>query len=87
MRSDFVEMHPEDLIAHNLDNGCRVKISSPIGECESRVKANPLVAKGVVYAPLSLNGGEINRLIPLTLETLSKTPELKMCPITIGRTE
>jgi len=85
MTSDSVEIHPEDIRTMQLKEGNRIRLSSPEGKLEVQVKANPLVPSGILCACSAIENGGVNKLIPLKLDPLSKTPELKVCPVWVER--
>ena len=87
MLTDCVEMHPQDMTTLQVNEDAWIKLTSSAGELTTQVKGNPYLPPGMIGAYTAMRTGAVNRLMPLTLDPLSKTPEMKMCRVRVERIE
>jgi anaerobic selenocysteine-containing dehydrogenase len=59
-----VELNPKDAAKRNIENGDRVRISSPLGTVTMSALVTDTIPPGVVSAPHGWAEADINRLIP-----------------------
>lgn len=80
----FIEISRHDANSIGIDNGDKVKISSPVGEVTATAKITDTALQGIIFMPLfSKNPATV--LFDLILEPQAKTPALKTCSVNIER--
>jgi predicted molibdopterin-dependent oxidoreductase YjgC len=79
-----LEISQEDLSALGLGNGDEVYVRSRLGEIRVKTKAARIKPK-VVFLPFHFPDLSPNKLIPINLDQASKTPELKVIPVSISK--
>lgn len=83
LNEEFLEVHPEDVRAWGLADGAWVKMSSPRGSVHLRVKATTKSPPGTVFCSFSFNNVPVNFLTGGGFDPVTKTGELKVCPVRI----
>jgi formate dehydrogenase alpha subunit len=74
-----VRMSHEDAEDLRLSDGDMVKVISPRGEVETRVKVDGIMAKGMVYLAPGFRDIPLNGLIFADIDPVAKIPEYKVC--------
>jgi anaerobic selenocysteine-containing dehydrogenase len=81
-------LHPATAAAAGLADGERAKVSSPVGELETRVKYDPGVQEGVVVIPNGVwrrRGGSVNELVPMGLSDMGEQASLYEARCQLGK--
>ncbi len=78
----YVEIHPEDAAAQQLNDDDLVAVSNSRGEIYVRVKIGKGQRKGSVFVPMHWNGvfsgkGRVNTLVEANVDPISGQPESK----------
>ncbi len=81
----YVEINDADTKELGIQDGGRVKVTSPCGEIITGVKATELLPKGMVYMPVS-SGSPVLKLFAANLDNQVKAPALKSCAVRLERT-
>ncbi len=76
-----LEVHPDDLQAWGLADGDTVRMSSPRGSVEIRLRGSARTPRGTVFCSFSFNNVPINLLTGGGYDPVTKTAELKVCPV------
>lgn len=84
LSDSYIEVHPDDALKANLEDGGKVKVFSPRGEVETVCKISGAVPKGVAYYVNHFFPVFINNLLISGYDSNSKNPEYKFF---IGRIE
>lgn len=84
----YVEVHPEDAITHDLQDGAIARIHNTLGEIRVRVKLSQYQQVGSLFVPMhwskqfSAMAG-VGRLIPAVVDPASGQPESKHATVAI----
>ena len=81
----FIEINPTDAAKHGLVQGGRVKVASRRGEIESEARVTDRVPEGVVFMPFHFADGPANVLTSSEVDSISLTPEYKVCAVKLER--
>jgi formate dehydrogenase major subunit len=81
----FIEINPSDAAKLGLDQGGRVKVASRRGEIESEARITDRVPEGVVFMPFHFADGPANVLTSSVVDSISLTPEYKVCAVKVER--
>jgi formate dehydrogenase major subunit len=81
----FIEISKPDAESIGIDNGDRVKISSPVGEVTATARITDTAIQGIIFMPLSSPKNSATSLFDYVLEPQAKTPALKTCSVNIER--
>ena len=86
---ELVEIHPDDVRAWGLEDGCMAVMSSRRGEVLVKVEATQKSPPGTVFCSFSFSEVPINALTGSGYDPVTDTAELKVCPVKIepARTE
>jgi formate dehydrogenase major subunit/formate dehydrogenase alpha subunit len=80
----YIEMHPDDVAKLNIQDGSRVKVSSPGGSIGLKVRSTDRVTPGVVFIPMHYGEAAVNILTSdVAVDTFSKTPGYKITAVRI----
>lgn len=77
----FMELHPKDAEALGLRQGSRVKVSSPNGSVETKVKVTEHIRQGIVFIPFHFAEVAVNKLIGNQHDPVVLIPEFKVCAV------
>ena len=80
-----VEIHPEDAHRLHIQPGEQVKASSRRGTIMVKALVTERVKPGVVFIPLHYAENAANRLTNAALDPVTKTPEYKVCAVSLAR--
>jgi predicted molibdopterin-dependent oxidoreductase YjgC len=80
---EYLEVHPENVVAWGLTDGGWAKISSRRGAVHIKVRATPRSPRGTVFASFSFSNVPINVLTGSGYDPVTQTAELKVCPIRV----
>jgi formate dehydrogenase major subunit len=83
LHEETLEVHPEDLRAWGLEDGGWVKMSSPRGSVHVRVRPSRKSPRGTVFCSFSFNSVPVNNLTGGGYDPVTRTAELKVCPVRI----
>jgi predicted molibdopterin-dependent oxidoreductase YjgC len=83
--SGFVEVSSADAKKLALNDGDKVKISSPVGEITAPVRISNDIPQGILFMPSTFPEIPVNELFEITLDLQSKTPTSKACHVKIER--
>ena len=81
LNEETLEVHPLDVAAWNLEDGGFVKMSSPRGTVEIKVKATERSPRGTVFSSFSFGETPVNILTGSGYDPVTQTAELKVCPV------
>jgi len=81
----FIEINPSDAAKFGLDQGGRVKVASRRGEIETEARITDRVPVGVVFMPFHFADGPANVLTSSVVDSISLTPEYKVCAVKVER--
>lgn len=82
---NFVQVNPATAIKLKISDGEMVRVSSRRGSILVKVKISDMVAQDVVFMPFHFAESAANILTNSAFDPNSKTPELKVCAVTIER--
>jgi predicted molibdopterin-dependent oxidoreductase YjgC len=77
----FIEIHPDDARELQIQSGEKIKASSRRGNIMTKVWVTERVSPGVVFIPMHFMENAANRLTNPALDSVTKTPEYKVCAI------
>ncbi len=80
---DVLLIHPLDAQGLGVGDGGEVKVASRRGEIRIRVQVTDEVPQGTVFSTLHSADVAVNDLTNDVLDSLAKTPELKICAVQI----
>jgi predicted molibdopterin-dependent oxidoreductase YjgC len=78
---ELVEVHPEDVDAWGLEDGCLAVMSSPRGSVTVKVSADDTSPRGTVFCSFSFSDVPVNALTGSGYDPITDTAELKVCPV------
>jgi formate dehydrogenase major subunit len=78
-------MNADDMKLLNLNDNDPVLIRSREGSIETFVKADPALAKGLVFAPYCLSALPSNKLTSPAMDPSSRTAEMKFSAVSVER--
>jgi predicted molibdopterin-dependent oxidoreductase YjgC len=81
LHEETLEVHPDDVRAWGLRDGAFAKMSSPRGSVRIKVKATDKSPRGTVFCSFSFNEVPVNFLTGGGFDPVTKTAELKVCPV------
>ena len=81
LAEETLEIHPDDLRAWDLVDGGWVKMSSPRGSVQVRVRPSARSPRGTVFCSFSFNAVPVNFLTGGGYDPVTRTAELKVCPV------
>jgi anaerobic selenocysteine-containing dehydrogenase len=67
-----VEVHPEDARSLGLQDGSRVRVSTPAGEAELPLVVTPVVARGAAFVPFNQAGFAANTILSGAFHTTAR---------------
>lgn len=79
----YIEISPEDGDRLGIKNGDRVKVSSRRGAIDLQARITKRVPAGTVFVPMHYTEAAANVLTNTALDAQVKTPEFKVCAVTI----
>ena len=82
---ETLEVHPDDMVAWGLEQGCWVEVASPRGSVRVKVGASTQPRPGIVFCSFSFEEVPINFLIGGGYDPVTETAEFKVCPVRIDR--
>lgn len=80
-----IRMNADDMKLLNLNDNDPVLVRSREGSIETLVKADPALAKGLVFAPYCLSALPSNKLTSPAMDPSSRTAEMKFSAISVER--
>jgi formate dehydrogenase major subunit len=81
----FIEINPSDAAKYGLEQGGRVKVASRRGEIETEARITQRVPEGVLYMPFHFADGAANILTSDAVDSISMTPEYKVCAVKVKK--
>ena len=86
----FLDIHPDDAEALDIDAADLVRVTSPVGACILRARITDAVQRGQVFAPMHWTGetapsARIDTLVAAATDPLSGQPESKASVVAIAR--
>jgi formate dehydrogenase major subunit len=81
----FIEIHPDDAKALQIEPGEEIKTSSRRGSILTKARVTERVRPGVVFIPMHFIENAANRLTSAALDPITKTPEYKVCAVSLGK--
>jgi formate dehydrogenase major subunit len=81
----FIQIHPKDAQRLNLREGEKLKVSSRRGSLTAKAWMTERVRAGVVFIPMHYLENAANRLTNAALDPLTKTPEYKVCAVSLEK--
>jgi ferredoxin-nitrate reductase len=89
IKEAFLEIHPDDALRLDLNEGDLAVITSRRGDVRVKAKISPEIKKGVVFLPMhwgKILANDLNRANNITstrLDPLSKEPDFKYCAVNV----
>lgn len=83
--SSFIEMNPLDAERLSIADGDRVRVSSRRGSIETVARVSEKTSPGQTWMPFHFQDGNSNWLTIAALDSVSKTPEYKVCAVRVER--
>jgi formate dehydrogenase major subunit len=81
----FIGIHPEDASELGVDDGDRVRVTSPRGSIALRVRVGDREHRGAVFIPFHFREASANLLTTDTLDPDGKIPGFKFCAVRVER--
>ena len=81
----FVGIHPDDARALGVDDGDRVRVTSPRGSIALRARVADREYKGAVFIPFHFREASANLLTTDALDPEGKIPGFKFCAVRVER--
>jgi len=81
----FVGIHPEDASELGIDDGDRVRVTSPRGSISLRARIGDREYKGAVFIPFHFREASANLLTSDALDPDGKIPGFKFCAVRVER--
>jgi formate dehydrogenase major subunit/formate dehydrogenase alpha subunit len=81
----LVEINPSDAVHFELDDRCRVRITSRRGSIEAEVWITDRVPPGMVFANFHFPESPANELTIAALDPVAKIPEYKICAVRLEK--
>jgi formate dehydrogenase major subunit len=81
----FVGIHPDDARELGVDDGDRVRVTSPRGSIALRARVADREYKGAVFIPFHFREASANLLTTDTLDPEGKIPGFKFCAVRVER--
>ncbi|WHX41625.1 formate dehydrogenase subunit alpha [Mesobacillus sp. AQ2] len=82
----FVEMHPELASQYQIENGERVKLTTPRGDMIAPVKITKAIRKDTMFVPYHWGKKlAVNQLTSPALDPISRMPEFKVCAVKLEK--
>jgi ferredoxin-nitrate reductase len=87
----FLEIHPDDASARNIDDGDVVVIKNEMGDVRVRAKITLEIKKGVVFLPMhwgklmAKDAARANNLTTMLVDPISKEPDFKFSRVEVER--
>lgn len=84
----FVDLHPDDLAAFDLEADQLAAVRSPLGECRVRVRAQAGQPRGTAFMPIHWNdcfasAAAVDTLVAAHVDPLSGQPAFKQTPVAV----
>jgi formate dehydrogenase major subunit/formate dehydrogenase alpha subunit len=81
----LVEINPSDAVHFELDDRCRVRITSRRGSIEAEAWITDRVPPGMVFANFHFPESPANELTIAALDPVAKIPEYKICAVRLEK--
>jgi nitrate reductase NapA len=81
--TDFLEVHPADAAAYDLQKGDPVRVTSRRGSAEFVTKVTDDIREGLVFATFHSAKHLINKVTNDALDPFSRQPDYKRCAVSI----
>jgi formate dehydrogenase major subunit len=81
----FIGIHPEDASELGVDDGDRVRVTSPRGSIALRARLGDREHRGAVFIPFHFREASANLLTTDTLDPDGKIPGFKFCAVRVER--
>jgi len=85
MPEDYLEINPQDADRLQLIDGELIKVVSRRGEVQIKARITDMVPQGTVFTSFHFWESAINRLTVPQADTISGTPQLKVCAVRIAK--
>ena len=90
MAEPWLDIHPSDAAAHELEGGDLAEVASDHGHAVLRVRVTEAQRPGQLFAPMHWSGqnaptGRISALVPGRTDPVSGQPEAKATPVSLRR--
>ena len=82
---ELLEVNPADVVKWGLEDGEKIRLSSPRGEVLVRVQANERSPAGTVFCSFFTSEVSVNELTGGGYDPITQTAEFKVCPVRIDR--
>ena len=89
IQEPFIDLHPQDALAHGVRAGELARVSSQWGEMVARVQHGGGMARGAVFIPIHWSGqtasdARVGALVSPAVDPVSGEPEFKHTPVRIA---
>lgn len=81
----FIELNDIDAVKLEINDGEKVKVSSPRGQIETIARISDEVAEGEVFMPWHFNESKVNYLVRDELDPTSKIPAYKLTAVRVEK--
>lgn len=81
----FVEIGDSDARRLGLSHGDEVKVTSPVGEVNARLRVTDTLPDGVLFMPISIPSSPVSQLFGIVLDPRTKAPSFKACAVKVER--
>ncbi len=81
----FVEMNPKDAQRLSIQEGEKIRLRSRRGSIHIKVKKTGRCPEGVLFVPFHFQEYMANLLTNPALDPVAKTPELKVCAVSVEK--
>jgi len=83
----MAQVHAQDAEKLGLKEGDLLKVRSRRGEIVTPVRIGHIVPKGSVFMDFHFQEANPNRLLGTSLDPVSKTPDYKVCAVSLEKQE
>ncbi len=80
-----IEISPDDGRKLNLENGDKVRVTSPFGSISRPVKITKNLAPGIIFVPVAFYNNDAMQLVELSQLTEAGSPGFKECSVKIEK--
>jgi formate dehydrogenase alpha subunit len=81
----FVQIHPQDAQRQSVKEGEKLKVSNRRGSLTAKAWVTERVRPGVVFIPMHFLENAANWLTNAALDPVTKTPEYKVCAVSLEK--
>lgn len=83
--ASFIELNDADAAAHGIEDGDIVEVASRRGKIQTRARVSGKTREGECWMPFHYVEGGANWLTNDALDSISSTPEFKVCAVRVAK--